>query len=157
MNNENSPSVVLKVQNVLLAVWVGAMISIGYIAAPVLFKALDDRKLAGALAGEMFFIVSIIGVVVGTVLIVAYTMRSKSAALTQWRFWLLLIMSITAFSSLFVIQPMMADLKAQGLAPGSDAAATFGKLHGVSSIMHLMASVSGLVLLFNGLRPRNAG
>ena len=47
----------------------------------------------------------------------------------------------------FDLQPMMAELKAQGLVEGSVAAANFGKLHGVSSILFMITSIAGLILV----------
>ena len=52
-----------RLENLLLAVWGGTLIGIGYIAAPILFKALDDRALAGNLAGQMFHIIMLEGLV----------------------------------------------------------------------------------------------
>ena len=46
----------------------------------------------------------------------------------------------------FVLQHMMANLKAQGLVEGSVAAANFGKLHGVSSILFMITSIADLIL-----------
>jgi hypothetical protein len=37
-----------------LTLWVGGFWAIGYLAAPMLFYNLDDRMLAGMLAGKMF-------------------------------------------------------------------------------------------------------
>ena len=39
---------------ILLTLWVGSLWAIGYIAAPTLFATLEDRALAGTLAGAMF-------------------------------------------------------------------------------------------------------
>ena len=58
-------------ERILLTLWVGGLWAIGYIAAPTLFAMLDDRKLAGALAGQMFHIISYIGLVCGTLLFIS--------------------------------------------------------------------------------------
>ena len=55
-------------ERLLLSLWVGIMVGVGYIATPVLFKVLDDRKMAGGLAGEMFHVVTIIGLIFGGIL-----------------------------------------------------------------------------------------
>ena len=48
---------------------------------------------------------------------------------------------------------MMADLKAQGpIVPGSDSAAAFGLLHGISTGIYLLLSLLGLILVALGLR-----
>lgn len=142
-----------RIENLILALWVGSMIAIGYIAAPVLFSALDDRALAGALAGRMFAIVGIVGLVAGGILLLAFLIREGSGSLSHWRFWALLIMMMIVLGSQFVLQPMMADLKAQGIVAGSEIAKRFGMLHGVSSILYLVTSVIGVVLILFGTRP----
>jgi hypothetical protein len=47
----------------------------------------------------------------------------------------------------FVLTPVMAELRATGLQQGSAAAARFGMLHGVSSVLFLLNSIAGLVLV----------
>lgn len=141
-----------RVENVLLSLWIGAMVGIGYIAAPVLFKLLDDRSMAGRLAGQMFEIVAVAGLVIGLILVVTVAMSQKLDSLREWRFWVLGLMLVIVISSLFIVQPMMADLKAQGLTPGSDAARQFGMMHGVSSMLYLATTLGGVMLLLMGLR-----
>lgn len=138
-------------ERLLLTVWVGSQWAIGYIAAPTLFATLDSRQLAGELAGRMFHTVYWLGLVAGLVLL-ALLWRHGSPR--QWRLWTLAGMIVLTAVGLFVIQPMMADLKAQGLAPGSDAARTFGMLHGVSSLLYLAVSLAGAALVALGLRGR---
>src|SRR3569623_1849958 len=57
------PRGLLVAERLLLAVWVGGMLAVGYLAVPVLFHMLDDRVLAGALAGEMFRYMNGVGLV----------------------------------------------------------------------------------------------
>ena len=45
------------------------------------------------------------------------------------------------------ITPVMQELKAAGLVPGSDEAAQFGRLHGISSILYLITSLLGLYVV----------
>ena len=39
-------------ERLLLALWVGGMLMVGYVVTPVLFSSLDTRLLAGAVAGR---------------------------------------------------------------------------------------------------------
>ena len=55
-------------ERILLTLWVGGMWTIGYLVAPVLFGTLNDRQLAGDLAGFLFKIIGIIGLVSGVIL-----------------------------------------------------------------------------------------
>lgn len=140
-----------RIEILVLAVWVGALLAIGYIAAPVLFATLDDRRLAGELAGNMFRIVGWVGLVAAPLLL----FRSASTAgIRHWRAWILLAMLVIVATMQFGLQPYMASLKAQGLEAGSDAARQFGMLHGVSSLLYMFNSISGVVLLLMGLQPK---
>lgn len=139
-------------ENITLAIWVGCMIGVGYIAAPVLFSTLDDRQMAGMLAGKMFHIVTIIGLICGGVLLVLRYRETSVGIFSQWRGWLLILMLVCVATSMFVLQPMIADVKAMGLTEGSDAAKKFGMLHGISSLVYMVSVVCGCVLIFMGVR-----
>jgi hypothetical protein len=130
----------------LVTLWVGALWAIGYLAVPILFSNLDDRVLAGMLAGKMFTAVSFIGLGCGTALL-SIAVTASSNVLKDKRVLLLLGMLFLVLIGEFVLQPAMAGLKAQGLHEGSRAAATFGMLHGIASLLYLVNSVCALVLL----------
>lgn len=141
-------------ERILLTLWAGSTWTVGYLAAPTLFATLDDRRLAGELAGKMFAIVGWLSLVCIAVLLVAALMRGAAAARKQWRTWILVGAAACVATSLFVIQPKMQALKAEGLAPGSEAAAAFGRMHGVSSGVYLLTSLFALALVAAGLRGR---
>ena len=143
-------------ERILLTAWVGGLWVIGYLVAPVLFKMLDDRRMAGELAGQMFKIIAIVGLVCGTVLLIAALQRHGAKWLQAWRVWTLVAMIILVAIGLFVLQPMIQDVKAQGLVEGSEHVRRFGILHGISSILYLLTSVGGLALVACGLVPRGA-
>ena len=134
-------------ERILLTLWVGGMWTVGYIVAPVLFKTLDDRMLAGSLAGNMFTIMSYIGLVCASFLIAGQLMQSPS--INNWRLWTLVIMLVIVIIGQFFLQPMMAELKAAGLE--GESAKQFGRLHGVASILFLVNSIAGLTLVITGL------
>lgn len=138
------------IERILLTAWVGGVWAIGYIAAPTLFAVLDDRKMAGQLAGQMFHIINWLGLICGIVLLIAVVKRYGRV----WQLWLLLAMVLLVASNEFILQPMMAELKAQGLLEGSEAKARFGMLHGISSILYLLVSLMGLVLVVTGLSKK---
>ena len=142
-------SPVVTVERILLTLWVGSLWAIGYMAAPVLFKLLEDRSLAGNLAGEMFHIVSYVGIICGGFLIAMSVRRG-----TNWRLWVLLTMLVLVICGEFVLQPMMQELKAIGLLEGSAEKARFGVLHVIASSLYLINSLLGLTLVIFGLhRP----
>lgn len=130
----------------LVTLWVGSLWAIGYLAVPILFASLEDRMLAGMLAGKMFTAVSFLGLGCGTSLLAMAIMASPNF-LKDKRVLLLGVMLFLVLIGEFVLQPAMAGLKAQGLVEGSRAAVTFGVLHGVASLLYLLNSVCGLILL----------
>ncbi len=133
----------LAAERVLLTAWVGGLWSIGYIAAPSLFAALDDRKLAGQLAGEMFHVINWLGITCGILLLLIVLKRCGRI----WQLWVLLLMLILVINNEFILQPIMAGLKAQGLIEGSEAKSRFGLMHGLSSLAYLLTSIMGVVLV----------
>lgn len=140
----------------LLALWVGGLWVAGYVVAPSLFMTLDDRQLAGQLAGQVFRIMSYIGLSAGGLLLVSMLVRVGAASSREWRVWVLTAMLVLVAVGAFVIQPMMLELKASGIIPGTEQAAAFGRMHGISSTLFLITSLLGLSVVAVGLRPNKS-
>jgi hypothetical protein len=143
------------VEPLLLTLWVGSLWAIGYLAVPILFATLDDRMLAGMLAGKMFTAVSYIGIGCGTALLVMVVMTGSRGPRDP-RVLLPGLMLVLVALGEFVLQPAMAELKLQGLVEGSAAAARFGMLHGIASLLYLANSLCGLLLLLQTARQRES-
>ncbi len=140
-------------ERVLMALWIGGVCAVGYLVAPVLFSTLEDRQLAGMLAGKMFSAIFWVGLIIGGTLTIACLITRGSGWLRQWRGWAMMVMLTIIISMLFIVQPMMADLKTQGaIIPSSELAAAFSRLHGISSGLYLVMSLLGLALVALGLR-----
>ncbi len=137
----------VRIENLLLTLWVGALFGVGYLAVPVLFASLDDRQLAGELAGEMFRLVGYLGLGAGALLLASFFWQGA-----RWRVWLVVAMLALVVVSVFVLQPMMVELKQHGLVPDSEEAREFARLHGVSSVLYLLTSVLGVGLVLAGPR-----
>jgi len=140
-------------ENVLLSLWVGGLWITGYLVVPALFASLDDRMLAGDLAGRVFSLMSWVGLACGGLLLPGTVLRARGRGLKAWRPWVLVAMLGIVAIGLFVLQPQMQALKAQGIGPGSVQAIEFGRLHGVSSLLFLLNSLLGLLLVGAGMRP----
>ncbi len=140
-------------ERILITLWVGALWAIGYLAVPTLFATLQDRMLAGMLAGKMFTAVSYIGLLCGGLLLLGEWSRRGRALLRSPRAWLLLGMVLLVGIGQFWLQPLMVALKANGLAAGTPQEAAFARLHGIAAILYLFNSVGGL-LLAAGFRLR---
>jgi hypothetical protein len=139
-----------------ITLWVGGLWAIGYLAAPVLFSALDDKMLAGVLAGRMFTWIAYIGMGCGVYLLIYRLAVFGVVALKQGIFWVVLVMLLLTAAIHFGIQPIMAGLKEQALPKGvmeSMFRDRFSRWHGISSIGYLIESLLGLVLV---LAPRRS-
>lgn len=141
-------------ERVLLTLWVGGLWIGGYVVAPILFASLDDRQLAGRIAGLVFQYVNTIGLVAGAVLLLSVIVQTGRACLRDSRAIIVFFMLLLVTLAMAVLQPMMQELKIGGIVSGSEQAAQFGRLHGVSSIMHMVTSLLGLWLVGTGFQPR---
>jgi hypothetical protein len=134
----------------LLTLWVGGLWVIGYLVAPVLFASLADRQLAGVIAGKLFALIGWIGLGCAACLLSFLAWRWRRAVFGQTAWWLVLGMAALTAVSLFGIQPLMQQLKADAW-PGdvmeSALRDRFVVWHGVSSVLYLLQSLLGLWLV----------
>jgi MFS family permease len=144
--------------SIAVAVWVGSLLAIGYIAAPVLFAQLADRSLAGNLAGAMFTVMAWVGFVCGTYLILFLAFTKGWRAVKSLVFWIVLLMLGLTAVGYFGVQPIMVQLKADALpryVMESALRDRFATLHGVASALYLAQSVLGIALVI--LQERGKG
>lgn len=134
-------------ERILLTLWVGGMWAIGFLAAPTLFATLDDRQLAGELAGKLFKLIHGIGLFAACALLVFMVIEHGRTILKFWRAWVVFTMAVFVAIGLFVLQPEMAALKQSGLAEGSEAAASFSRLHSASSGLYTLTCLLGLAIV----------
>ena len=139
-------NVLLVGEKILLTLWVGGMWAIGYIVAPTLFSLLE-KSVAGNVAGQLFTIMSYVGLVCGGLLLIGVISRLGVDVSRYWVFWVLLGMLIIIVIAQFVLQPMMAELKAVGITDLNRS--KFGQLHGIASVLFLINSLAGLALIIN--------
>lgn len=135
-------------QRLLLSVWVGTLCASGLLAAPVLFRVLDDRALAGTVAGELFTVTAWLGLTCGVALLVVDWLQVRK---TGWRTWCLLLMLVLVAVGQFVLTPLIGELRADGMANS----ARFGQLHGTASVLYLLTLLLGLVLVAAGPAGRD--
>lgn len=135
----------------MLVLWIGGIWAIGYVAAPVLFASLDDKQLAGMLAGKLFEVMAWIGIAAAGYLLIYRIARDGAAALKTLFFWVVVVMLALVLIGLFGIQPIMQSLKDQAMPLAvmqSVFADRFRHWHGVSSILYLIQSALGLLLVW---------
>lgn len=133
-----------------VALWVGGLWAVGYLVAPVLFYNLEDRVMAGFLAGRMFAWMAWVGLVCGSWLLVFRIARAGGAVLKQGFFWIVVAMLLLTIAQQFGISPIMQELK--DMAMPKDVMASlfrdrFQTWHGISSAVYLIQSLLGLALV----------
>ena len=130
-------------ERILLTLWVGALWVAGFIVAPLLFTELDDRALAGSLAGSLFTITSYLGLCCGGVLLLFNGLGHRAV---NWRAVVIVGMLLLIVIGQFVITPMVVELRVQGLTDTP----RFGQLHGMASVLFISTSLLGLMLVAAG-------
>ncbi|MDD5057551.1 MAG: DUF4149 domain-containing protein [Sideroxydans sp.] len=138
-----------------ITVWVGGLWVIGYLAVPTLFYGQADRQLAGMLAGQMFETLGYIGILCGGFLLTQRYLLTAKTALRDLKFLLIAAMLLITLVMQFYIQPLMADLKIQALpldVMQSAFAQSFKLWHGISSVLYLVESLLGAMLVIRTFR-----
>lgn len=137
-------------ERVVLTLWVGGMWAVGYVVLPAIFHFLDDRRLAGEIAGQILKVSNSVGLVCGLLVLINAMVVAGSACLRSSRVWVIAIMLALIAIILFVLQPMLFEIKQQAYQAGNVPGPRFGQLHAASSIAYLIASVLGLILVGRG-------
>ena len=138
--------------NFSTVLWVGGTWAVGYLAVPVLFRALPDHQLAGLLAGKMFSWIGYIGIVCAIYLLAFQFFQFGGEVWKRQYFLLVTSMLVITLVIQCGIQPIMADLKSQAMpldVMQSTLASKFKALHGISSILYLLQSLMGLIIVIN--------
>lgn len=130
-------------ERLIRGLWAGCLWTLGYLVAPVLFATLDDRALAGRLAGAMFTAGTLFSLAAATVLAAIYLLRRQLGG----RLWL----TVSAASVLAINQWGLRPLMEAARLPDGSAGEAFGRLHGLSSVLWLLASL--IVLALASLGP----
>ena len=138
----------------IAGLWVGSLLTVGYLVAPAIFSTMSDRQAAGMVAGSIFRLEAYLSVTVCIGLIVLANLLVKRG-LYRFRIirWLLLAMLFCSVTAAFVFIPWMNSLRDHALAQGmpvmlSPSATVFGRLHGASSILFLLQSALGIFLVW---------
>lgn len=137
----------------LTMAWVGSLLTVGYLVAPILFASLD-RMSAGSVAASLFRGEATIGVVCGVLLLALANMFVKRGD-HDYRVLRRLVtaMLLCVFVGYFALQPFMNELRVAAQNAGMDVghspyASRFALLHGASSALYLIESLLGLVLIW---------
>ena len=130
-------------ERILLALWVGALWTVGFMVTPVLFAELD-RPTAGSIAGILFRYMNWAGLGIGGFLLARNRLATRHRTAPAL---LLLLMLVSILINHFGIAPEIAALREASFAAGSEAATRFGRLHAAASVLYLINALFGLLLV----------
>ena len=139
-----------------MTLWVGTLWSTGALIAPVLFRMIDDRALAGDIAGHLFSLTAFVGLICGGSLLISRLMQYRATVLRQPLFWLGATMLILVCIGQFGIQPVLASLREQAYPEQVMQGALAGRFatwHAAAGIVYLVQCALGLVLVALVVRP----
>lgn len=137
------------VRRLLLALQAGVLVSVGGLVAPTLFAILDNRLVAGRIAGEIFRRTTFLTIALGLAVFILASAEPPAASIAR-RLRVLLPAALLCLSE-FAVRPMIeAARAAQG--PASTA---FIAWHSVSTAVFITATVAAVVLVcIDDCRPR---
>lgn len=132
----------------MLALWAGALVTIGGLVVPTLFRVLPDRALAGFVAGEFFHRATWLSVVAGVLAVALRTaaLPSTRPRVLRHRFWPLLPAGLLLANE-YALRPVMAAARAAGRVTPA-----FVAWHALAAALYAAATVLALVLLVRELR-----
>lgn len=134
---------------IIITLWAGALWMTG-VSAYVLFDTLQDKQLAGSLAGKLFTVVSYIGLASAFYLLIHRLVQFGTPALKQMFFWAVFVMLLLVLAGHFGIGHILESLKAQALPADvmqSVFADRFKTWHGVASVAYLVECLLAIVMV----------
>lgn len=144
--------------SVISGLWVGAFIAIGFLAVPTLFATIGDRQVAAMIAASLFKVTALIGIGVACLLILVanHFVRLRIEFYRLIRL-ILLLMLACALVAAFILIPWMNAIRDQALQLGlsvqdTSSASLFRSLHSVSSMIFLIQTILGLILVWQSTK-----
>ncbi|PKO50750.1 MAG: DUF4149 domain-containing protein [Betaproteobacteria bacterium HGW-Betaproteobacteria-20] len=138
-----------RISLIIIALWAGALWMTG-LSAYVLFDTLQDKQLAGSIAGKLFTVVSYIGMASGLFLLIHRIAAFGTGALKQGYFWAVLLMLLLVLAGHFGIQPVLAQLKTDAFPADvmqSVFADRFRTWHGIASFAYMAECLLAFVMV----------
>lgn len=132
---------------IALTLWVGALWAVGAIVAPTLFSMIDNRSLAGAVAGRLFTAVAWVGIGCAIYLMLFQIVEKGAGVFRTAVFWIALLMFLLTLAGHFGVQPIIAHLKASRELLESVTKERFDTWHGIASILYVIQSALGGALV----------
>jgi hypothetical protein len=136
----------------IVTFWVGGLWITGLIAS-ILFDTINDRQLAGNVAGQLFEMVSYIGLASGLLLLVLRFIAFGVQSVKQRYVWIIMSMVLLILVGYFGVQSHLAQLKENAYpieVMQSAYAGQFAAWHGVSGVIYLIECLLGAMLVMIG-------
>jgi hypothetical protein len=136
----------------IVTFWVGGLWITGLIAS-ILFDTINDRQLAGNVAGQLFEVVSYIGLASGLLLLVLRFIAFGLPSVKQRYVWIIMSMVLLILVGYFGVQSHLAQLKENAYpveVMQSAYAGQFAAWHGVSGVIYLIECLLGAMLVMIG-------
>jgi uncharacterized membrane protein len=150
-------------QYLVLSLWVGAMFAFGALYAPVLFRSLESRDQAGAIAGETLGRIDTLGLVAGGIMVVITVLQAIDAG---WKtidlgriltaaamLGLVIVNSVTLRPRISAIRQQMGKPIDQ-FAPEEPLRAEYNKYHRISRMLFSLNMLLGVLLIVLSAIPR---
>lgn len=122
---------------VLVALWIGALVTVCALVAPTLFAVLPDRHAAGTVAATLFRFMAWAGLGFA---VAVFALRARESRPIQ-----------TAALVVAAASPLVSELALQPLMHAAQAAGQSGRfvaLHAIAGILFVVACLAGLALLW---------
>jgi voltage-gated potassium channel Kch len=133
-------------RSLLLGLLAGLLLTVGLLVAPMLFTILDDRALAGTIAGHLFAATAAVAAILtGGILVTGRAVGRGGAD----RVFELMPAALLGINEL-VLHPLIA---VERQTHGSQSA-LFALWHGLSSVGYLVATASATIALWRSLPRR---
>lgn len=142
-----------RVKLLMATIWAGSLWTVGYLVVPILFGTLEDKVLAGTIAGNLFQSEAYLSLVCGLLLLLLCRLTADDIFSKEYKRVLLLIVGMLACTLVgyFALHPYMAALRItmhEAVGPALIVARTrFGLLHGFSSVVYLLESLLAVALI----------
>lgn len=125
--------------------WAGALWTVCGMVAPTLFAILDDRSLAGRIAGTFFGMVCWLGLAAAVIVLAAEVLRRERG--DRWLVTWAAVAGLLPLTSEWALTPMMQAARTSGDLQ------RFGALHGVSAVLFAGACLAVLGVVLRLTRP----
>ena len=119
----------------VLSLWAGGLVTVGGVVAPTLFATLEDRHLAGVIAGSLFRVATL-GSIVLCLLLMLLERRGQVSRPSRRQLVGRVAPVVLLGLSEWAVRPLLEAARAAG----GSASGEFAMWHGVSTVLYVAAT-----------------